>query len=69
MNRSLNLREDAGVKVTTLVDKGRNQRYVAILLEVNQSTVYRIVKRFSELESYCRTTGQGSKMSKDGRKG
>lgn len=49
-----NLTRDQVVRIITLIEDGRSQRQVANLLEINQSSVSRVVARYRETGGYER---------------
>lgn len=53
------LSEEQAVKVITLIEDGRSQRYVANVTGVHQSTISRVVRRYRETGQYSRREGQG----------
>lgn len=60
MNRAqLSLSRDECVRVQTLAEEGRSQRYIATALGVNQSTISRVLKRLRETGDHSRRPGQG----------
>jgi transposase len=58
-NFNLNLTRDQVIRIITLVEDGRSQRYVANLVGVNQSTVSRVVSRYQETGGFERRPVQG----------
>lgn len=59
MNVQRRLTEEQAVKVITLIEDGRSQRYVANVIGVQQSTISRIVSRYRETGQCSRREGQG----------
>ncbi|XP_072383871.1 uncharacterized protein [Diabrotica undecimpunctata] len=58
-NINLNLTRDQVVRIISLSEDGRSQRYVANLVGVNQSTVSRVVVRYRETGLYERRAVTG----------
>lgn len=58
-NINLNLPRDQVVRIVSLIEDGRSQRYVANLVGVNQSTVSRVVARYHETGGYQRRAVPG----------
>lgn len=59
LRHNRHLTEEEAVKVITLIEDGRSQRYVANIIGVQQSTISRVVRRYRETGQYCRREGQG----------
>lgn len=55
------LTKEEAVKAVTLVQEGRSQRYVANVLGVQQSTISRVVRRYTDTGHFSRREGQGRK--------
>lgn len=63
MNRNYHLSEHDSVRIITLFEEGLSQREIARRLQINQSSVSRVLQRFRETGNHTRRPGQGRPRS------